>query len=54
MDAAQLQGMLNTFSTSITAAVESINTGAELRAEADRNSFSAAITALAAANSRRG
>ena len=46
--------MLTTFSTSITSAVESINTGAELRAEADRNSFSAAITALAASNARRG
>ena len=53
MDAAQLQGMLNTFSTSISSAVESINTGAERRAEADRESFSAAIAALATANSRR-
>ena len=35
MDAAQLQGMLNSFSTSIASAVESINTGAERRAEAD-------------------
>ena len=53
MDAAQLQGMLNTCSTPIASAVESIITGAEQRADADRNSFTAAITALAV-NTRRG
>ena len=50
MDAAQLETMLGTFSSSITIAVESINTASAARADADRESFAAALAALAANN----